>query len=190
MKSRRSLLEAAALAGLAEQPPSQTIYSSDYKPATGLHSLQAPSDNPDTMNVKLRLRATRHNPADQINAADPESSSQDLPGQAADSAGSQQHQADSWCFANVLRKASGISDVGEILQKGQHFPPEIHFVAESRSENDGSSDEKHNRGALPPQLWNCPAGAWEGCTDAPALIFHTSHWKWHLYKAQLPLEIG
>ena len=96
----------------------------------------------------------------------------------------EQQDVDSWCFANVLRKATGDFDVPGMLQQGQYFPPEIHFVAESQrmARDDGQQTVSQ------PQLCNCPAGEWEGCTAASALVFHTSHWKWDLYKDQIPLE--
>ncbi len=97
----------------------------------------------------------------------------------------QRQEVDSWCFANVLRRATGNADVPEMLQQGRYLPPEIHFVAEGLAAAEASRDQQ----AAGPQLWNCPAGAWEGCTVAPALIFHTSHWKWDRYADQIPLEI-
>ena len=97
----------------------------------------------------------------------------------------QRQDVDSWCFAHVLRGATGTASVPALLQHGQLFPPEIHFVAESQPPASGNG----HTAATQPQLWNCPDGEWEGCTSAPALVFHTSHWKWDLYKHRMPLEL-
>ncbi|KAK9827498.1 hypothetical protein WJX74_005922 [Apatococcus lobatus] len=188
-KSRRSLLEEELLAARTDRAEDQTTHESSVRPIIRGRSLLERSNLSETNKLKLSLQATRHNTVNPSDIANPEPSTQHLPQAAIENAGGQQHQVDSWCFANVIRRASSNANVAETLQTGQHFPSEIHFVAESRLQADVSSSQQSGN-ALGLQLWNCPAGEWEGCTDAPALVFHTSHWKWGLYREQLPLEVG